>query len=106
MKRSLVVVTGAALVGFDLQSGARVTVDDAGRLLRITLPRAEVVSVACPLPSSTPEPMLVTPSKKFTVPVGVPVAGGTGATVAVNVTAAPDATEARTLLAPGVDPSV
>ena len=31
-------------------------------------------------------PIVVVPSRNVTVPVGVPVAGGTGATVAVNVT--------------------
>jgi hypothetical protein len=33
-----------------------------------------------------PEPMVVVPSLKFTVPPGVPAPGATTATVAVNVT--------------------
>ena len=43
-------------------------------------------SVAIPLPFSVPGPSDVLPSKKVTVPVGVPLAP---VTVAVNVTACP-----------------
>jgi hypothetical protein len=43
-KRALVVVTGKALVGFDLTQ-ARARVDHPGRLIEITLPRASLVSV-------------------------------------------------------------
>lgn len=43
-KRALVVVTGKALVGFDLKQ-ARARVDHAGKLVEITLPRARLVSV-------------------------------------------------------------
>jgi hypothetical protein len=48
----------------------------------------DVANVATP-PDSVPVPRVVVPSRKVTVPVGVPVAGGTGATVAVNVTDCP-----------------
>ena len=47
--------------------------------------RVEMLKVATP-PLSVPVPIVVAPSRKFTVPVGVPVPGATGATVAVNVT--------------------
>jgi len=43
-KRALVVVTGKALIGFDLKQ-ARARVDHAGKLIEITLPRASLVSV-------------------------------------------------------------
>jgi hypothetical protein len=47
-----------------------------------------VVKVAAPLAFSVtgPAPRVVVPSRKVTVPVGVPVAGATAATVAVKVT--------------------
>jgi hypothetical protein len=45
----------------------------------------EVVSVALPDDNST-APSVAAPSKKVTVPVGVPDPGGTGLTVAVKVT--------------------
>jgi hypothetical protein len=48
-----------------------------------------VVSVAMPLVSVWGEPSAVDPLKNCTVPVGVPVAGLTAATVAVNVTSSP-----------------
>ena len=43
-------------------------------------------AVAIPDALSVPVPMLVAPSKKSTVPVGVPLAGATAVTVAVKVT--------------------
>ncbi len=43
-KRALIVVTGKALVGFDLKQ-ARGRVDHAGKLIEVTLPRASLVSV-------------------------------------------------------------
>src|SRR5262249_57923936 len=46
---------------------------------------ARVVRVAPP-PLSVPVPMGEPPSRKVTVPVGVPVPGATGATVALKVT--------------------
>lgn len=46
---------------------------------------AEVVNVATP-PLSVPVPMGLPPSRKVTVPVGVPAPGATGETVAVKVT--------------------
>jgi hypothetical protein len=48
----------------------------------------DVVSDATP-PLSVPEPSVVAPSKKLTVPVGVPAPGATTATVAVRVLACP-----------------
>ena len=48
--------------------------------------RALVVSVATPEPFKVPVPRLVAPSRKVTVPVGVPVPGATAVTVAVKVT--------------------
>jgi hypothetical protein len=48
--------------------------------------RVDVESVAIPLLLSVPGPSDVLPSKKVTVPVGVPLAP---VTVAVNVTACP-----------------
>ena len=48
-----------------------------------------VVSVAWPA-LSVPVPSVAAPSMKVTVPVGVPAAGATGVTVAVNVTDCPD----------------
>ena len=47
--------------------------------------RAEVVKVAMP-PLSVPVPIGLPPSRNVTVPVGVPVPGATGETVAVKVT--------------------
>ena len=47
-----------------------------------------MVSEALPLTSVT-VPSELAPSLNVTVPVGTPVAGGTGLTVAVNVTAWP-----------------
>ena len=50
-----------------------------------------VLTVATPAVSVAGEPMIVAPSLNVTVPVGVPEPGETAATVAVNVTDAPDA---------------
>ena len=47
------------------------------------------MNVAVP-PDSVPVPSVVAPSRNVTVPVGVPVPGGTTATVAVNVTDCPN----------------
>jgi hypothetical protein len=44
-KRSLVVVTGKVLAGFDLDRGAEVTVDHPSRRIRITLPPPAVLGV-------------------------------------------------------------
>jgi len=44
-KRSLVVVTGRVLTGFDLDRGTEVTVDRPSRRIRITLPPAAVQGV-------------------------------------------------------------
>lgn len=44
-KRSLVVVTGKVLTGFDLDRGTEVTVDQPSRRIRITLPDPEVLAV-------------------------------------------------------------
>jgi hypothetical protein len=44
-KRSLVVVTGKVLAGFDLDRGTRVTVDNPSRRIRITLPLPAVLGV-------------------------------------------------------------
>lgn len=54
------------------------------------LPTASVVlvNVVCPF-VRVPVPRVVVPSRNVTVPVGVPVAGMTAATVAVNVTDVP-----------------
>ena len=49
-----------------------------------------MVKVACPEVMVTLAASVVAPSVKVTVPVGVPVAGATAATVAVNVTACPN----------------
>src|SRR5438132_316808 len=52
--------------------------------------RQGVVKVATPVPELTmPMPISLLPSVKVTVPVGLPLAGDTGRTVAVNVTATP-----------------
>ena len=56
---------------------------------------ADVVNVALPVLSSVPLPIVVAPSLKATAPpVNVPAAGAVIATVAVNVTGCPTATEA------------
>lgn len=44
-KRSLVVVTGKVLTGFDLDRGTDVTVDQPSRRIDITLPEPEVLAV-------------------------------------------------------------
>lgn len=44
-KRSLVVVTGKVLAGFDLDRGTQVTVDNPARRIRITLPSPAVLGV-------------------------------------------------------------
>ena len=44
-KRSLVVVTGKVLAGFDLDRGTEVTVDHTSRRIRITLPPPAVLGV-------------------------------------------------------------
>lgn len=44
-KRSLVVVTGKVLTGFDLDRGTEVTVDQPSRRIHITLPEPEVLAV-------------------------------------------------------------
>jgi hypothetical protein len=44
-KRSLVVVTGKVLAGFDLDRGTQVTVDNPSRRIRITLPSPAVLGV-------------------------------------------------------------
>jgi hypothetical protein len=49
-----------------------------------------VLKVATPEPFSVPVPRVAAPSLKVTAPVGVPVAGNTAATVAVNVTDCPN----------------
>ena len=51
--------------------------------------RLDVVSVAVP-PATMPDPIEVVPSKKVTLPVGVPAPGKTGTTAAVRVTACPN----------------
>ncbi len=49
------------------------------------------VSLAFPPASNATVPRVVAPSLKVTVPEGVPLPGGTAATVAVKVTASPEA---------------
>ena len=44
-KRSLVVVTGRVLTGFDLDRGTEVTLDQPSRRIRVTLPEPEVLAV-------------------------------------------------------------
>jgi hypothetical protein len=44
-KRSLVVVTGKALVGIDLKQHAKVDIAEAERRIRLTLPRARLIGV-------------------------------------------------------------
>ncbi len=53
--------------------------------------RVEVVNVAVPVASRTPDPSSVTPSRKSTVPEGIPLDGATATTVAVKVTGWPAA---------------
>ena len=48
--------------------------------------RLLVLKVATPEEFSVPVPIELLPSRKLTVPVGVPLPGETAATVAVNVT--------------------
>jgi hypothetical protein len=48
-----------------------------------------VAKVDTPLLFGAPEPSGVVPSKKVTVPVGMPVPGGIAVTVAVSVTVPP-----------------
>jgi hypothetical protein len=51
--------------------------------------RLDVVRLAWPVPFRGTVPSVVVPSTNATVPVGVPVPGATGVTVAVNVTDCP-----------------
>src|SRR5437868_14831205 len=51
--------------------------------------RADVENVATPEALRVPGPRTVAPSRKLTVPVGVPAPGAVAVTVAVNVTDAP-----------------
>ncbi|MFN8653980.1 MAG: DUF4230 domain-containing protein [Gemmatimonadales bacterium] len=44
-KKSLVVVTGKALTGIDLQHGATIDIDEATRTVRLTVPHARVIGV-------------------------------------------------------------
>jgi Protein of unknown function (DUF4230) len=44
-KRSLVIVSGKVLTGFDLDRGTEVTVDHPARRIRITLPRPDIQAV-------------------------------------------------------------
>jgi hypothetical protein len=44
-KRSLVVVTGKALVGFDLKDHSRARVDELGKVIDLTLPSATLVGI-------------------------------------------------------------
>jgi hypothetical protein len=64
--------------------------------------RVVVANVATPEPFSRPLPIVVAPSRKFTEPVGVPAPGETAATVAVNVTDAPDVLGFRLEVSPVV----
>ena len=48
--------------------------------------KVAVVKVACAVPSSEPVPKVVAPSRKVTVPDGVPTAGDVATTKAVKVT--------------------
>lgn len=50
----------------------------------------DVVNVAWPAPSRAPVPIVLAPSLKATVPVGIPAPGDTTVTVAVNVTGRPN----------------
>jgi hypothetical protein len=51
--------------------------------------RLDVVKTAVPEPSSASVARVVVPSRKLTVPVGVPLPGAAAATVAVKVTDSP-----------------
>jgi hypothetical protein len=65
----------------------------------------DVENVAWAVPSSVPVPRVVAPSKKVTVPLAVPIAGGVAATVAVKVTVCPQSAGCDELLiAVVVDP--
>lgn len=44
-KRSLVVVTGKALVGFDLKDHSRARIDELGKVIDLTLPPATLVGI-------------------------------------------------------------
>jgi hypothetical protein len=44
-KRSLVVVTGKALVGFDLKNHSRAKVDELAKVIDLTLPEAKLVGI-------------------------------------------------------------
>lgn len=44
-KRSLVVVTGKALVGIDLKNRASVDIDETARRIRLSIPRARLIAV-------------------------------------------------------------
>jgi hypothetical protein len=44
-KRSLVVVTGKALVGIDLKDKAKIEIDEAQKRVRLSVPHARVISV-------------------------------------------------------------
>ena len=44
-KKSLVVVTGKALVGIDLKHGATVAIDEPARTIRLTVPHARLIAV-------------------------------------------------------------
>jgi uncharacterized protein DUF4230 len=44
-KKSLVVVTGKALVGIDLKHGTTIDIDEATRVIRLTLPHARLIGV-------------------------------------------------------------
>ncbi|HSB53717.1 MAG TPA: DUF4230 domain-containing protein [Gemmatimonadales bacterium] len=44
-KKSLVVVTGKALVGIDLKHGASIDIDETARRIRITVPHARLIGV-------------------------------------------------------------
>ena len=57
-------------------------------MLWLPTPRVEVLKAAVP-PLSGAVPKVVAPSLKVTVPVGVPVPGATGLTVAVKLTDCP-----------------
>ena len=63
---------------------------------------ADVVTVPTPAVSVT-LPIAVAPSRNWIVPVGLPVAGACGETVAVNVTAAPEADGVRLVVAATCD---
>ena len=70
--------------------------------------RVLVLKVATPEPLRVPVPSAVEPSRKFTVPVGVPTAGGFAETVAVKVTDCPNVLglglEFSVVVVPGPEP--